>query len=958
MKCNKDVFRDDESMSKEDKAILKNLTSSYDTFRKDPIVRLLMTGSGKGGSTSVGEWRTWAENILGSSLSDVSLKDSEWVAAQTKSLQVSSRKAIFTNGGGLREYMIKAALLPADLFKYHGLGNIHEQISEADQIKAERRVKLLGRLGKLKNYVNEISNLSVAEGTKILREANKAVEVANANLELAKKGGDAAKIETARKAHEQALERFDATTGERQTANHSAKILRLIAERLNNDISDKQLRAKIGKSASYGTVKRIIDETRNLTKDFENLMQESSVKLEEMLRYQLEQRMPLEDAARLAKEITQFDAIDEYYPNRNLLALFQRVDGIAKAQELIYKDPGTQSFIDQINSLIDTQRTQHAKHRKTKSSLIDYNMFDVLDVYGKEVYDHAHAAQVGLIAARFEHRLMDLDVIKATAGKPNSKEQLYANSVRKLLMAQMNQMFQKKAATFADNSLATISAFQVFAKLTNPSTTINNRFEGVLQYISHHGVHRYKHVKQLQRHYKKEILEAMEEAHTDFAVEDITDPSWNPANNKEVAKMLAEHDLLDAAEIAKMNANGAIGNMRKWMSKIAGKGMSAVLWEKTENDNRKEAFMMGAAEGAEFIESKWKDRFLQGDIPQYLVENFQLDMNKVNAARNAKGDNIQPARLELYKHLRNRYIMRQGYRSMFQTQFQYSESARNFMDLNAKTSWITMFQHYPRSLASTIMWAMHDVKSLYDVGGLKALKGEITARKYGDSKEGLMTNIRDNLTVNHRLNHVLTLGGMSVLRHMIRMGTGFTMFNILSHPLAEIMQDLYSYFVDDEPTSKSDKAWELLYGRNQPIRRITGPLVSTALDVASVPAKEFLQAMDGVGMAAIEVGIRDGSLVQFLSDALGTVGVRPTEQALTDRGRKDYNSAMDVAKDYALHSFAMYGKGTRWVNALVSKNPHEITLESAKMIGIRPDWKVINQERDDRKAAEAREFQP
>ena len=953
MECIGDAKKDKEAWSKEDEVIYKHLGYSYDKFRSKPLIRYLMTGAGKGGSTAVSEWESWAENILGSSIADVTVKDAQWVEAQTRNLETAVKRAVFKDGSGLKQFLIKVATLPADMFNYHGLGHVHEKIAEADQVKAQRRAGLSQKLKAIQDAVHEITGTSVKEASRIFRDVNTDVEQKFADFQLKKKGGNKVEIEIARKAHQEAVRRFEELTGDKSTANRSARVIRLIAETLDGQISEKQLRAKLGSDAEFGTLKRVIDKTKELTSEFSKLFNESSLKFRDMLAYELEAKMTKEDALEAATQITQYVPEEMYYPNRNLLTLYQRVEGIVKAKEIIAKEQGD-SFIEQLNTLIGSERSAHANHRKGKSSMINYNMFDVLDVYGKEVYDHTHAADVGQIASTFERRLMNLDVIRNSAGK-NTQEVKYANSVRRLLMAQMNQIFDKKAATFADNTLATLSAYQVFSKLTNPSTSLNNRVEGIMQYLAHTGLTRVNNVKRLQKTYKKEISDALIEAHTEFTVENLTDPAWNPANNAALRSMLSEHDLVDAETLRGLELNGAMGLMRKGMSKLAGKGMSLMLWEKAENANRQEAFMMGAAEGAHFMEGKWRDRILQGGITQHLIDTYTLSTKLVNEAKSAKGKQAKnDARTKLYEELRNKYIIRQGYRSMFQTQFQYSESSRNFMDMNAKTSWITMFQHYPRSLASTVLWAMNDVKSLYQTGGIGALKGEITARKFAENKEGTMNKIRDGLAINHRLNHVLTLGGISMLRNIIRMNTGMVAFNLLSHPFAEIMSDLYNYFVDDEPMGKRDKAWELLYGRNQPIRRVTGPLVGTVLDAASVPAKEFLQAMDGIGMATVEAGVRDGSMVEYLSTALGLAGARPSDRALTDNGRKDYNSAFGVAKDYALHSFSIYGKGQAWVNALVKRNPHEISLTSLRMIGVRPDWKVINQAKDDNFARDVR----
>ena len=955
MECVKNAVLSKETLGEKDKKIYKHLRSSFDIYEKDALVRLLATGTGKG----VGEWQSWAENILGSALKDATVEDAIWVDSQTRKLLESTKNPVLKDGASLRELAIKAATLPADLFNYHGLGRIHERISEADQIRSERKASLEGKIKVLEGHMQSLVGLSIKESDAVFRKANKGVEEATAKYNLTRDAGKPAEREAARLELEQAKNRFEEQTGNRESASNSARIIRLVAERLNGDLTNAQLVAKIGKGAEYGDVAKVVATAKSLTKEFSDLLESSSLKLRDMLAYELEGKMSKEEALETASRITNFEKIEEYYPNKNLLALFQRVDGIINAKKIIAEETGD-SFIEKINELISTQRTAHTKQRTGGSRFKDYNVLNVLRVYGREVYDHAHAAEIGSIATRFERKLMNLDVIRNAAGNPKSPEVLYANSVKRLLMGHMNQIFDKKASTFADESLATISAFQVFSKLTNPSTTLNNRVEGVLQYVAYHGgPARVARLRQLHKQYKDIILEAQAKAHTDFSTQELTDISMNAANNAALRKILSEGDLADAAELHEMRATGAMGQMRSFMSKLGGKGLGLVQWSRAENANRKEAFELSAAEAAHFVQGKWRNRFSQGKFTDFLVEHYDLNLDLVAKARSTKDSpERSEARSKLFSEFQSNYIIRQGMRGVFQTQFQYSESARNFMDLNPKTSWITMFQHYPRSLASTVLWAMHDVKSLYKTGGLSALKGDISKRKYGDDRTGRIGQLREKTAINHRLNHVLTLGGISVLREAVRMMTGFAAFNVLQHPLKEIMEDLYAYFADDEPRSKENKAWEMLYGRNQPVRRFTGPLVGTVLDATSIPASKFLQSMDGVGMALIEAGVRDGSMVQYLSDALGTTGLRPNQRALTDNGRKDYNSALEAATDYALHSFAIYGKGQAWVNAAISRNPYDFALQTFRMAGIRPDWKIINQAKDDKMAEDAREYTP
>jgi len=960
MQCSKLHNRETKDFTDHEKEIIKHLDASLDLYKKHPVLRFLMTGAGKGGPVSNNEFRSWAENILNSSMDDVTLTDAQWVHAQTKGILDATKRKVFEKDASIREMAIKIATLPADLYNYHGAGRIHERFSEIDQLRESRRSTLGKSINKLRTHMHSLIGSSLVEGENVMAEVNELVETTGARYKLMldkRNNGqtvNSAQLETARMDFARAEKIYDERTSYlSSTAGPAEKALRLVAEYLNGDFSYENnpekalrtLRNRLGKTIDRAAVDRVVDSARELTDHFGGLMKESAEKMQQSLQFDLERRFPADEAERLSKQITFFEEVPEYYPNKNLISLYQRVDGMLKAKKIMQGQSG--DVVQMMNQLAKSQMSMHAISRKGKSKMIDKNMIRVLDLYGQEVYNHAHAAEIAHIGSKFARDLVEVVGVKKIAGNPDHADVKYANSVRRLIMAHTNQMLEQRVSTLADDALGTISAFQVFSKLTNLSTTVNNRLEGIVQMVSNSGFLNYNRLKSLNSTYGNDIAEAMKEAHTDFVVSDLENPNMSPANNAGVRKMLSEQDLADSDALNEMAARGAVAKANDLMRKVGGKGLQLVGWEKAENANRREAFELGAAEAAHFVNTKWKDRFDRGEWTEYLVDNYDLPRGLVAEAKKNR-----EKRSELFKKFRNKYIIRQGFRSMHQSQFQYSSSARNFMDLNPKTSWITMFQHYPRSLTSAIMWAMHDVKNLYDVAGIKGLKGEITSKKLDlDSNSGLF-KLKEKTSINHRLNHVLTLGGISVLRNLLRGSTGVVAFNMLSLPFTDIMSDLFNYWVDDEPAGKRDKAWELLYGRSQPVRQFLGPTAQDVLDISSIPVQKFLSAMDGVGMALLEDGIKDGSLVQHLSDTLGATGLKPNEPALTDRGRKNYNSAMMVAKEHTLNSFSMYNKGQDLVNALITKEPKEITYQMARMAGIKFDWKVV------KKGREEKEYRP
>jgi hypothetical protein len=353
-----------------------------------------------------------------------------------------------------------------------------------------------------------------------------------------------------------------------------------------------------------------------------------------------------------------------------------------------------------------------------------------------------------------------------------------------------------------------------------------------------------------------------------------------------------------------------------------------------ENQNREAAFELGAAEAAEYVNNVWKSRFKRSNIGgkdvDYLVRNFNLDKNLYAKAK--KGD--KEAQDGLWKQFRSRYIVRQAYRGMFQTQFQYSRSARNFMDLDSKTHWLTLFQHYPRSLASTVAWAMSDAKNLYEVGGLKAL--------------GRTLSSKSGFAINHRTQHVLTLGMISGLRQLVRVNKGFVLLNVLSHPIGEMLADLVDYFTDDSDMGRERKLESAVSGYDQPIRRITGPM--------------FGELMDVLSLMIVKNGIDDGTLNEWLgsqvgSTAAGLAGFKLNEEALTEYGRREYSNAWDITREHILwDSFAIKDKATNLIGAINSSDWPGFGTAAARSVGIRPDWEVIKDKKNKKKIDRSKEY--
>ncbi len=201
----------------------------------------------------------------------------------------------------------------------------------------------------------------------------------------------------------------------------------------------------------------------------------------------------------------------------------------------------------------------------------------------------------------------------------------------------------------------------------------------------------------------------------------------------------------------------------------------------------------------------------------------------------------------------------------------------------------------------------------------------------------------------------MTLSGMAALKAAVRGLTGWQVTNILSHPIGVVLGDLIDYFVDDEPKKRADNAYDMLFGYKQPLRQFTGPAVSDALDITSW----MLNEAGTFSLAATMSGINDGSMPEYLATSLGLLGLKPSEEALTNHGRRQYSTAFDVLREHTLNAFSIKTRGIALINSVIERDSDDILKSVAALGGVRKDWdsvQKINKQRREAGYPDAKEI--
>lgn len=917
MSCVPYTDQANKALSKKDLEIAELLEKSGKMFMEDSVVRFLLTQSPAGGNAGRNNWKAWIQDFVGvSSMGQITKADVQRSIAEISKMKKAVKRISGEDSTGARALFKKLASLPQDQLRMAGLNELHLDTSIVDQTRDMAMTDLSAKIKDIYRRIDQITGLksevAAKEIAKFEVEEAKAQAV-HAKLQDMKRKGENVdkKIRDVQRELKRIREEKDKVFSGEGKSGKAAKLLRDFGLYLNGDMSKKEFVDKwrggnrdqidllISSAESFMHGEKIVEKTKEgeelvkVVGGYLPMLREAVDAARKNMALQLKHKYGEEKAWEMAERLVDFKEIDKYYPHKNLMSLYWTMENASKVREASLS--GEYSEVEKL--VASGGRTGHIMERTSDSKNISWNSVNVLAAYGEEVIRYSHANQAALMINRFVDKLSNIDTIRSAmkSGDTQNEYYKYFDNVRRMLISYSSDMLDTKVPNLLDDAMSTLVAYQAMMKLTSPSTSLLNRAEGVLHYMAWNGMRR--GLRGFSEQHKHELLGIMAEAHTNFRPEDVFMDSFNSKNVGELHRWLADYDIADIKLLTSEKAQLGVKATKGAVSKIASLGMRAMGWQKAENANRKESFMLGAAEALQYIKTVWEPRFNEGRVPKYMYERYGINPSSSKAAQ--------------WTEFKKKYVIRQGYRAMFQTQFQYNLSQRNMLDKNSVTKPFHMFQHYPRSLASAIGWAAYDVKTLSDVAGLRG----IFSKTSGESING-------GYFMNKNSQYLLSVGAIHGMRQAIRMFGGIILGQLATHPLQEIIEDLIGYFKDDDEDSRHDRFW----GKGI-ANEITGPLYS--------------DVMDAISLGALKLGIESGEMPMYLEEMSRlTFGFRPDESLLTEEGRRNYSSLYDVVRETFLwDSAAIYPKSIRMMHAIQSGESSQILLEGLRSAGIRQDYK-------------------
>lgn len=920
---------DKRNLKPADEAVMDMIGKSYDIWKRDSVLRYILSLSPHGGNVGMKNWNAWIRHFTGAGEDPLTMADAQRAVAELTKIQ-KAIKRIGNDETGLRAFLKKVGTLPVDQMRLAGLGDIHLDTAIVDQMRDTELGFLTTHIKELYTTMDAIHGRSSERAAKKMAELEAEVSKAQAAVaaigEESKGGGEVGrrlgKAKLRLTEANEALDKF--LSGDAKGGDEAGRMLRDFGMVLDGSMKRAEFR-KIwsrrnsgavrellarGDAFMYGSTRKAGHKINEKTGEIEEVehhvggflpMLKSAVRDAEeniFMMLRASGKYGEADAREAAQKMTTFTELKNYYPHKNLMAMYWAMQNAKAVRSATISGDFTE--VDGIIS--KGTGTGIVMERTTGSRNISWNSVNVLAAYGEEVIRYKHANKAARILNEFIHGLGNVDTIKVARDKHKGTGQSdalfkYYDNVRKMLMAYAHDMLDTRVPTFMDDAVSTLVAHQAFVKLSSPSTSALNRAEGILHYFAWNGFRR--NLSRFRDTHSQELGEILAKASTNFRAEDAFDVDSGGNRMMGMRRYLSEADVKDHKLLTAEMAQIAAQKAKAGVGKLATAGMKVWGWDKAENANRREAFMLGAAEALMYINNKWYSRFMSGNVPEYMIRRFRLKKD---------GDQSNEARWEDFKE---KYVIRQGYRAMFQTQFQYTRSQRNMLDKNSATKLFHMFQHYPRSLASQVAWAAYDVKNLYEVAGLKGIFSRTTRE-----------SLQGGFVMNQNMQYLMSIGAIHMMRQAIRASAGIVLGQLASHPLQEIVEDLVGYFNDDEPEDKQNRFW----GRGV-MNEVTGPAYS--------------ELMDALSLAALKLGMDSGELPTYLTEAARlTTGFRPNATLLSENGRRDYNNITDVVRETFLwDSMAIYPKSMRIIHAIQAGDSGKTIQEVARAVGIRPDYK-------------------
>jgi hypothetical protein len=639
-----------------------------------------------------------------------------------------------------------------------------------------------------------------------------------------------------------------------------------------------------------------------------------------------ERRMTKEEATDLTNRFMSLKMRDLYFPrlSNEAMARFERVNmqtnGIMDLRTTLER-----AIADPEGFAFEGEGSPHTMERQfgTPSSDVSYNMTKVLSKYSQKIADYYHNNQLQLISNRFLERLWTTSRAIKTPAEQEAFNQ-YVGGVTEYIADFVDRSKHTPQSGKLYNTMKTLAAWK--AGLTmgmfNPSTPLLNLVEGQLLLFTRAGRYYFHDAK------KKAIWQDMSRdldigrEYTDITENDLLGFGNEgigthrlPSNLSKEQRELYGMVLLD---------HGALwtDRMSRLTSTIAKKSLT--LQRKAENINRSKAFKSGAIMEYEFLEnhrasflnSKENARkFLEyGDYKEFEIGADALE--------------TKAGREKVWRKIVQERAVKAGFEMVFQTQWNYNQVARHYLERNPVGKILMMYQHYPLSWLASLRKSFDILDSLrsagaFDGGGVRGSAKAMIAPTSKDVTMGTSLGV----PINQEAMFALSAGVIGLTLTAMRYNSGIVLGQLWQNPAFEAAEDMAKY-IKYGFEGKHEQKKTLFWGKGL-VNSFTGPVYS--------------DLMDAISLGALKSGIEDGDMPRFAADILrGTVGFRPNDMLLTEYGMRRFSNAWDVMYEtFGMGAMSVAPKAARFARSIPGLSPgadiKDLSYAIVRAAGIRDE---------------------
>lgn len=631
-----------------------------------------------------------------------------------------------------------------------------------------------------------------------------------------------------------------------------------------------------------------------------------------------EAAMAPEQANDFINRTMNFDRLDLYFPQKalsHLSRLQSVVNGIRSAADKRAYLRGVIEHGDQV--IFQREGTPHTRPR-----IVDYqrrdvsmNLFRVIGDYANEVVTYWHDNKLSSILNDYVGELFKLrDSLPRGVSRENYED--YLQGVQRYL-AEMAEVSKNAPTGGKVEEMAKIATAMYAANkmgFLNPSTPVQNLVEGHAVMATRIGFDKLFPKGDRKNTWEKVVKPLIGKEYVDI-IPGEQFMEYGEGSYGRLLKYMGEKDAARYGLVEKDTALRVLQRTRQAATKVATDAI--ILQTAAENKNRNRAFETGALMEYEFIEGRFRTNLMsQGANKIYTDADIRMMFPERSVADvRAAMRGPSSAREKLWTEFAKRRVIKAGYEFMYQTQWNYNQAARHFLEHAGPLPKLAMmFQHYPLSWLSAWQRTFYVLNNLRKAGGAKAMfhrdprqralydRGRLQGTLGDKSKEILKRSTNLSYWTNKDMMFALSAGAVATTMMGIRYGTGIVFNQFWQHPLTEVVQDIVKYVINGF-NGEEEKNKTLFWGRGA-LNEFTGPF--------------YTDLMDAISLGAVKAGIDEGDMPRWTSDLLrGTLGFRPNELLLTQYGARRYNNAFDVMNEaFLFGSMSVAPKAARMATSV------------------------------------------